>query len=393
MSTTKRTPGKESAAAAASLASLSRLDRPLNLVSQVEQVLRKALAEGQFPSHRLPTEKELGVQFGVSRETVRRATESLQRDGLLVKYRSKGTFVASENAGPRLAGLRLAPVASTLLGYVQIDFQNAQGVEDITKRAIGGLMLQGASEEAGQAGFQLAVQHATHPQVARAFEQFRRSVPMRGVIFTDGAEEKLLRRVAGLGLPLVVLDDDVPLPKISSVRDDSFEMGRLAVQHLAELGHRRIAYAPWSRPESNPWRQQGYRQGLRDAQLPRRRAWEIPVSMTQTGARQAVQGLLGLVPRPTALICFNNTLAGMVIEELRRRGLRVPDEVSVMGGGGEEVRDMTCHQIDWYLMGRQAVRILVRSLSAPGELAPEHYLASPILRPGRTTSRPPVTGK
>ena len=115
--------------------------------------------------------------------------------------------------------------------------------------------------------------------------------------------------------------------------------------------------------------------------------------MTQTGARQAVQGWLGLVPRPTALICFNNTLAGMVIEELRRRGLRVPDEVSVMGGGGEEVSDVTCHQIDWYLMGRHAVRILVRSLSAPSEQAPEHYLAPPILRLGRTTGSPPEKGK
>ena len=106
MSKKKRRPGTSSQAESPLPVSLSRLDRPLNLVSQVEQVLRKALAEGQFPSHRLPTEKELGEQFGVSRETVRRATESLQRDGLLVKYRSKGTFVASENAGPRLAGLR-----------------------------------------------------------------------------------------------------------------------------------------------------------------------------------------------------------------------------------------------------------------------------------------------
>ena len=386
MSSPKRPSRPRSGAEA--LPALGRLGRSVNLVRQVEQVLRTALAEGHFPSDRLPTERTLGEQLGVSRETVRRATEVLQREGLLVKFRSKGTFVASESPG-----LRLAPIASTLLGYVQIDFRDVQGGNDISNRAIGGLMLQGASEAAGQAGFQLAVQHAIPTQVGPVFEQFRQSVRLRGVIFTDGAEEKFLRRVAGLGLPLVLLDHEFHLARMSSVRDDSFEAGRLAVKHLAELGHQRIAYALWSRPESNPWRLQGYRQGLRDARLPRRRVWELPVSLTQAGARQAVQSFLGLVPRPTALICFNNTLADMVIEELRRRGVSVPDEVSVMGGGGEEVSGLTCHQIDWYQMGRHAVRILAGSLSALRDPAPEHHLAPPILRLGRTTGSPSAKGK
>ena len=69
-----------------------RIDRPLSLVAQVEQILRQAIAEGRFPGDRLPTEVELAEQLGVSRETVRRAAETLQREGLLVKIRRKGTF-------------------------------------------------------------------------------------------------------------------------------------------------------------------------------------------------------------------------------------------------------------------------------------------------------------
>lgn len=360
---------------------LGRLDRSMSLVSQVEQILRKALADGHFPGNRLPTEMTLGEQLRVSRETVRRATEALRREGLLVKYRSRGTFISS--ARPNL---RLASIASTLVGYIQIDFN------DVSKRAIAGLMLQGASEEAGRSGLQLVVQHTADSQVGPVFEQLRQSVRLCGVIFTDGAKEKLLRRIAGLGLPLVLLDHEFHLPKINSVRDDSFEAARLAVQYLAELGHQRIAYAPWLRPDSNPWRLHGYRQGLRDAHLPRRRVLEIPVSLTEAGARHAVKNFLGLSPRPTALICFNNTLAGLVIEELRRRGVRVPEEVSVMGGGGEEISGLTCHQIDWFQMGRHAVRILASSLSAAGEPTPEHYLAPPVLRLGQTTgSRPAPT--
>ena len=81
-----------------------------------------------------------------------------------------------------------------------------------------------------------------------------------------------------------------------------------------------------------------------------------------------------------------------MIDELRRRGLRVPEDLSVMGGGGEEVPGLTCHQADWHGMGRYAVQVLVRALSEPGQHVPEHHLNPHVLRPGRTTA-PPAAGR
>jgi DNA-binding GntR family transcriptional regulator len=66
---------------------MGRIARPLSLVAQVEQLLREAISQGRFSGDRLPTEVELADQLGVSRETVRRATETLQREGLVVKFR------------------------------------------------------------------------------------------------------------------------------------------------------------------------------------------------------------------------------------------------------------------------------------------------------------------
>ena len=99
----------------------------------------------------------------------------------------------------------------------------------------------------------------------------------------------------------------------------------------------------------------------------------------------AIDEFLALSPRPTALYCFNNSLARLVIAELQRRGVKVPEEISVLGGGGEEVPGLTCHQADWYAMGRQAVQMIVRTLNEPHHV-PEHYLSPHVIRPGQTTA-------
>lgn len=364
-------------------AELNRLARPLSLTAQVEQALREAVTTGRFPSGRLPTEVELAEQLGVSRETVRLAAEALQREGLLVKIRRRGTFTQSLSP---LGAIRPATVKR--LGYVQADYPTIADQEEAVTRTISGLMLQGSLEEAGRAGYQMVVQHAPLARLRNAFEGLHQGTPLCGVIFASCAEEKLVKRVTGMGVPLVLLDHDLNVPKVSSVREDSFAGARQAVQFLASLGHRRIAFVNWRQTELNPWRLQGYRQGLRDAGLSRRRCWELEAELTERGARRAVETWLRLNPRPTALYCFNNTLARYVVEELRQRNLRVPHEVSVLGGGGEEVEGLTCLQADWHQQGRVAVQVLLRALAGSRRRAPEHLLVPYTLRMGQTTGVP-----
>jgi LacI family transcriptional regulator len=361
---------------------LTRLVRPVSLVAQVEQLLRQAIAEGRWAGGRLPTEVDLAEQLGVSRETVRLAAEVLQRDGLLVKIRRRGTFAQAPSAA-----LSLQLAEPKFLGYLQMDYRTVEGKEETPNRAISGLMLQGAIEEAGRSGFKVVVQHVPFAQLRQGFDQLYQHTRLGGVIFASCGEEKLLRRVLGLGLPAVLLDHDIHLPRINSVRDDSFEDARQAVRYLASLGHRRIAFAHWHHADLNPWRLRGYREGLRDVGLRSRRRWEILTELTEAGARTVVETWLSLAPRPTALYCFNNTLARLVIEELLRRGSRVPEELSVMGAGGEIVPGLTCHQADWHRMGRTAVQVLLRVLADPDGHNPEHHLSPHALRVGRTTAK------
>lgn len=362
---------------------LPRLNRALSLTAQVEEELRQAIAAGRFPSGRLPTEVELAEQLGVSRETVRLAAEVLQREGLVVKVRRRGTFTQPQQV-PTLH----PSVAANFIGYIQADYLVGGGQEEGLTQAVSGVILQGALAEASRAEFQLVVQHAVPAKLRQTFEQVHRGVRLAGIIFVSCDEEKLVKHASGLGLPTVLLDHDLNVAQAHSVRDDSFTAARKAVEFLAGLGHRNIAFANWQQVDLNPWRRQGYRRGLRDAGLPRRRVWELPVELTERGADQVVRQWLKLSPRPSAIYCFNNTLARFVVQKLLQSGVVVPAEVSVMGGGGEEVPGLTCHQVDWHQVGRTAVQILLRAKDAGHMRAPEHLLVPHEVRAANTTGAP-----
>lgn len=361
-----------------STAAFERIGRPVSLVAQVEHVLRQAIAENRFPDGKLPSEVELAEQLGVGRETVRQAAEFLQREGLLFKVRRRGTFTKP----PRVPG-QIRAVDSKLLGYLQADFVDSHGQEEVANRAISGLMLQGALAEAGKAEYKLEVHHTPYTRWKESVRGLGENTRLRGVVLASYSDDKILRRLTARDLPTVLIDEDTNVPKISSVRDDCFEGARQAVIYLAGLGHRRIAYAHWQKGDLNRWRPMGYQRGLKDAGLPHRNQMEILTELTVAGARKLIDQFLGLANRPTALYCFNNTLANYAIAEIRRRGLRVPEDFSVMGAGGEETPGLSCHQVDWYQMGRTAIQILLRMLADPENHEAEHHLSPHSMRVGQ----------
>jgi LacI family transcriptional regulator len=190
-----------------------------------------------------------------------------------------------------------------------------------------------------------------------------------------------------LNLPAVLLDHHLNLPRIGTLRSDSQQCGQLAVERLAALGHRRIACASWQREDLNPWFPRGYLLGMRAAGLKPRKAWQLDVELTSQGARDAIKRLISLSPRPTALVCFNNTFARHIVEAAIDRGLQIPGDLSVFGGGGEVVSGLTCNQINWTALGRQAMQMLLAAIDAGPEKPSEHQLVPYHFEVGNTTEK------
>lgn len=363
---------------------VERIERPLALVVQVERALRRAIQEGVFADGRLPTEVELAERFGVSRETVRRAAETLQQEGLVRKYRRRGTVIESSPPELTLSG----PTTGRLLAYVQAAYRTADGAAEAVTDGLAAPMFEGAAAEASLADYDLLYRTVAAAELRPTVERLVARHRIAGVIVASFAEEKALRRLGGRDLPVVLLDHDLALPKTSSIRDDSAAGSRAAVEHLVALGHRRIALAHWSRTDLNPWRVRGYREAMRAARLPVRRTYELSGDVTHDGACEFVERLSQLEPRPTALVCFNNTLARFVIAAATERGLLVPHDLSIVGLGGEEVPTLTTCQSDWRELGRRAGAMLLRRIAGGATAAIEHEQPPPKLVRGTTTAPP-----
>lgn len=141
------------------------------------------------------------------------------------------------------------------------------------------------------------------------------------------------RRLTQHGIPVVAVD---PVGKVdtavASVGASNWAGGLSATQHLIDLGHRRIATVtgPMEFLCSRD-RLEGYRTALTRAGIPADARLEREGNFHFPTAVRATEELLGLAEPPTAIFAASDEEALGVYEGVRRRGLRVPDDVSVVG--------------------------------------------------------------
>ncbi|WP_055554646.1 LacI family DNA-binding transcriptional regulator [Streptomyces sp. NBRC 110028] len=117
----------------------------------------------------------------------------------------------------------------------------------------------------------------------------------------------------------------------AAVGDDRLG-GYLATRHLIDLGHQRIALiAGPGYASSALGRRAGYEDALREAGLPLEEELILPSTFSMESGEDAGRRLLGLAPRPTAVFAVNDNTAIGVLAAVQRAGLRVPEDLSVVG--------------------------------------------------------------
>jgi LacI family transcriptional regulator len=133
-------------------------------------------------------------------------------------------------------------------------------------------------------------------------------------------------------VPIVVMDWGPLNTKADRIQDNSAHGGYLATRHLIEQGHRKIALitGPLDKLPAQS-RQHGYRQALDEAGIAFRSDYVVVGDFEFTGGITGMQQLLALDEPPTAVFAGNDVSAVGVYQALYRAGLRVPQDISVIG--------------------------------------------------------------
>jgi DNA-binding LacI/PurR family transcriptional regulator len=151
-------------------------------------------------------------------------------------------------------------------------------------------------------------------------------------IMTSEMDVGLIKELSRRGVPLVFMDVGHVGPRMSHVSIDYAGGIRQAVDHLVGLGHRRIAFI--SGPldlHSARTRRQAFLDGMRAHRLKPDRHLLREGTHTAEGGQGAMAALLRLSSRPTALVASNDWTAIGALHAIHAAGLRVPEDISVVG--------------------------------------------------------------
>ncbi|UJF32387.1 LacI family DNA-binding transcriptional regulator [Paenibacillus hexagrammi] len=156
-----------------------------------------------------------------------------------------------------------------------------------------------------------------------------------GVLIAPTGDSSLpnLERLQSSSVPFVLLDREVPGMEADLVLGDSRDGARRLVEHLSDLGHRRIAMVNGvSTTSSARLRLQGYLDGMKLNDLPVHEGYMHESSFRPIDDYSHIEAWLDhMQPFPTAILAGNNVLAVETIRMLHKRGLRVPEDISVVG--------------------------------------------------------------
>jgi LacI family transcriptional regulator len=198
----------------------------------------------------------------------------------------------------------------------------------------------------------------------------------------------LFFRIEKQHIPYVLIDRSLPGLAANFVGVDDEAVGLLATRHLIDIGCKHIAHIRG--PETSPAKQrlEGYKRALAQAGLKIDEDYIIPeqkgdVDTKQRGA-EAMEKLLSLSPRPEGVFCFNDPLAIGAMNRAHEVGLKIPDEIAIIGCGNLHYDDslhFPLSSIDQNSrrIGQEAARIALAILNSKVPLKPENIVLRPNL--------------
>lgn len=282
------------------------------------------MGDSDAPRARRARIGDVAAEAGVSITTVSHALSGARAVSAETRLRVLQAAAALGYAPDRLAsGLRRRRTG--LVGFVG---------DNVATTPFAGRLISGARD--------FALDHDSLVLVTESDGDPAREQRVIDRLLAQRVDGLLIARMYHQRVPRPDLPDDVPVVLVDAVPatgwsadaviPDEAQITVLACEHLLQAGHRDIAYVGTSdTSRAARARLIGIRAGLGLGSLGLPAERLVTSSSDAAGGREAGARLFATTPRPTAIICFNDQIAMGVMQAAARRGLRVPQDVSVVG--------------------------------------------------------------
>lgn len=257
-------------------------------------------------------------------------------------------------------------------------------------------LIQGFEDVAIEHGYEVLIS-STNYDPKRMAQSIRRMIERKveGVaVMTFGIEEPLLEQLAQRNIPLVFIDVGPERPGVSVLKVDYHNGIRQGVQHLAALGHRKIAFISGpARLHSAKSRLTAFTKSLKECGITPNPEWIKEGDHTLEGGTRAMEQLLASEDLPTAVMCSNDMSAIGVLHQLYRAKMNVPDEFSVIGFDNIHIAEVTIPplttiRMSRYDLAKAAVAALRAAVEPQDQPGPREYKIATELVVRESTSFP-----
>ena len=315
-----------------------------------------------------PTMRDVAKAAGVSQTAVSFVLNG-RADKEISKDTSERIWAAIRDLGyrPNAVAQSLRLGRSSLLGLVTDEIASTPFAVDIVRGA----------QDAAWAGGRILTLVNTNRQDQLQSEAVAALVQhqVEGIIFAMMYHQEIvLPPVLGPRLPVTLVNCFSADPSARCVVPDEELGGYTAVQHLVQHGHRRIGFINNIDPiPATAGRLAGYHRALKEAQITPRTELVIQRTCNQQGGFDGALHLMAQTPAPTALFCFNDQTAMGAYAALQTLGLRIPEDVSVVGFDDLQLiaphlrPALTTMALPHYAMGRWGVDVLFDTSHSPSK--------------------------
>jgi GntR family transcriptional regulator, arabinose operon transcriptional repressor len=320
---------------------------------QLKEYLKKQMQQGEIAfEQQLPSENILAQQFKMSRHTVRQAFGDLENEGWIHREQGRGTFCVYQD---KPGGQTIAVITTYISEYIFPTL--IRGIEEVLSAAGYILVLANTSNDKSKEA--QCLENLLNQDIAGLIIEPTKSSK-------ENTSINYFKEFDKRQIPYILLHAVFPDLDPAYIMMDDKTGGYLAAKYLLQLGHREIAGIFKIDDLQGIKRQAGFVEALAEYQLVAKPEFlgNYETEQLFSYPYQFTRELLHRVSQPTAIVCYNDQIALKVMEAVRDEGLRIPDDISIIGYDdsslaiASEVK-LTTIKHPKAEMGRQTARFII----------------------------------